>query len=195
MPFFYIEVFMKSTIFRKILDQNSVVINVPPKETIRRLCAQNGFSYEEDHLNYSYHFYCNKRGKFIIDTYQRRRNGGSFSASHSEASFRTYHIMGEVLDEQGKSKINIYSIHNRLNTSVLLFDLLLDLIFTIPLYLISLVITAETSWKFFIILGGLVMISGGLFRLISDHNHHPKELGTMKEIAFRKVESAKRWNE
>ena len=186
---------MKSTIFRKILNQSSVVLNLPPAETIRRLCAQNGYSYEEDHLNYSYHFQCNKKGKFTIDTYRYPLNRGSVFAARSEASFRTYQVKGEVLDEQGKSKINVYAVHNRLNASVLLLDLLLDLVILIPAYFILLAVTGKTNWGIIVILGSLVMVSGGFFRLLSDHNNHPEELETMKEFAFRKIESAKRWNE
>lgn len=52
---------MKSTLFKEIMDQNFMVIDLSPAETIRRLRAQNGYCYEKDSMDYHYSFSCSKK--------------------------------------------------------------------------------------------------------------------------------------
>ena len=179
---------MKSTLFKEIMDQNFMVIDLSPAETIRRLRAQNGYCYEEDSMDYHYSFSCSKKGKFTI-------NVNNSTRSRSAAIYRSYYILGEVLNEQGKSRINICSINDRSNKLFLLFDALLGLIQVILYIILLLKVPSLGIWRFWLFLMMLVVSGDGLFRLISEQNHKVPDIETMKRIALRKIEAARRWEE
>lgn len=182
---------MKSTVFKKILDQTTLEINVPYETMVQRLRAQEGACYEIDHLDYNFYFHCNKKGVFRINSSAPTSHPGN----RSEAVYRSYYILGKVLSEQNKSKIHIYTVNDRGNKVYLLFDAFLGLLF-MAFYLFTLSLAPELgSKRIYLFLMMLIFSCDGLFRLISDHNHKIPEMETMKEIALRKIEAAKRWNE
>ena len=63
---------MKSTIFRKVLNEEYIEVHKSVSETIKCLCEQSGESYNETPDGMNIHFECLKNGKVMSDAAQTK---------------------------------------------------------------------------------------------------------------------------
>lgn len=98
---------MKNTIFTKIIEQSELEVKADFKTTIERLKDQQGICRETDSRQVTLEFFCHDDGRICICNYSRRRQRRDTN--------RLYSVIGQVVTEEEKTKVKIYSIFNRIN--------------------------------------------------------------------------------
>lgn len=81
---------MKSNLFTKVLETETVKVDCNLKDAINRLQPLPMYSNKRDASGYELAFYCTKRGKFSI-----RRNSRSLSIRSGE-KFQQNYIVGKL---------------------------------------------------------------------------------------------------
>ncbi len=98
---------MKNTIFTKIIEQSELEIKTDCKTAIERLKAQQGICRETDSRQVTLEFLCHDDGRICVCNYSRNKPRRDPN--------RLYSVIGQVTEENGKTKVKIYSLFNRTN--------------------------------------------------------------------------------
>ena len=97
---------MKSTIFTKILHEETIPVEASRKETICRLREQAGVCSGRTSQGERMLFRCSKRGKIRVETF-------IFQYSRRRKPLAVYHVGGEVLVRNGQTVVKIYCFYSR----------------------------------------------------------------------------------
>lgn len=123
---------MKSTVFRKVLNEEYIEVNKSVSETIKCLCEQSGGSYNETPDGMNIHFECLKNGKCYVRC-------GSNEGRSTKSMYQMYYVYGEVVSKDDKTFVKITSVYEkadfwmRIISTVLAF-LFLPVIFNISIH-------------------------------------------------------------
>jgi len=122
---------MKSTIFRKVLNEEYIAVNKSVPETIKCLrelsqTTEKPFPYDIEH-----HFKCSKKGKITVEIYTRTSRVRS-----SENLYPLYKVYGRVISKNDKTYIQISSIYKRYNLFLQYFFMALGILL-VPIYILS----------------------------------------------------------
>lgn len=109
---------MKSTFYRKILDETVLEAGDTPERTIEKLRQQQGVCRTADFDGDPIEFFCSKKGKISVSNIARKR---------PEYDRSTY-VLGEVTVENDKTVVKIYTVYDRLNYFVRLLCLGLSVV-------------------------------------------------------------------
>lgn len=184
---------VKSTFFRKILEETTVETGVSFNDTLFRLRAQRGICRSEHSSGERYVFVCNKKGKFFV--------ANSTEDINNDISDRRYqhgnpYVCGKIISEEGKTKVKVYCVYNK----ILAFLLCSTLIFTIiyALFIIFLLpsISASFSLKELLLLmlaPAAVIISD--VRYFNTQKNSSYDLEKMKSEVMARIDAVKRWED
>lgn len=178
---------MKSTIFTKIIEQSELEIKTDCKTAIERLKAQQGICRETDSRQVTLEFLCHDDGRICVCNYSRHKPRRDPN--------RLYSVIGQVTEENGKTKIKIYSLFNRTNYILSAVAALLYLL-VVAFYFI-------TAYK-----AGIVPGTKDLYRLIfsvlaiflyplvyqKQERDKANDLYIMKQEIIKRVNAIDKWD-
>ena len=174
-------------LFKKILDEHTVEINKSPKDVIEKLRMLKSDLRSSDSIGDNLIFICNKKGKIKIRAYEFTNK--LFHRTYP--LLKLYKITGEVLSENGKTKIKIYHCYNYLtNPFRCLF-----LVWSYLNLLWSVIKTPFPGAVFSALLMAALVTAFIAYQSYSEsHNKTTIWENTKKEIEQR-VEAVKRWDD
>lgn len=188
---------MKSTLFTKVLDETVLELNVPVRETIQRLCAQSDICSETDSMQHPVSFRCNKKGKLRIS------NLRYFAVRSSIASpDRAYYLKGQVVAEDGKTKIKIYSVYSR---AVMAFRCIIPLLCLLAMAVYLLIgrwplFSTPLDIKMFgffllLVLMFVATVAWCCWLTLTEKKNKDADFERMKDEVAKRVEAVRRWDE
>lgn len=190
---------MKSTFFTKVLDETVLELDVPVGETIQKLCAQVDYNRSTDSLENPVIFRCDKKGRLRVEGWNTGYSKTSRSLSSPD---RAYYLLGRVLEENGKTKIKVYAVHDRLMMFLRWITPLLCLLVVVAFLVIgreaffSMPLDIKTLGFFLLLV--LMFVADFVrccwFTLKEKKNQTP-DFELMKNEVVRKVEAVRRWDE
>lgn len=178
---------MKNSCFAKILDKTVIESSENLQVTIDRLRMQQGPCRDLDNRDFLLDFICTKKGKIHID------DAGS---RHLNNYSRIYSVRGEVFSEDGKAKVAIYTVYNRL-AALYRASTIIDLVLILAVSILGVCLTdlpliATIGGP--LLLGGVVIVSF-LMRAAKEHQQRDSDTEIMKNEIIRRVEAIKRWDD
>lgn len=179
---------MESNFYTKILDETILEVYEPIEETIDKLRAQAGKCRETDCYGQELEFICTKKGKIRVENLSAKNN-------HSETSSRIYYVCGEVVEENEKTKVKIYSVHDKSTVIFRHCTIAIHLI-VFAVYLFFVFSSQNISIKeiFGIFLFILLLLPINLLTVKEKQNKNT-DLEIMKNEIIKRVEAIKRWDE
>lgn len=179
---------MKSTFLNEIIDQTSIEVKATRQQTIDRLMALSGFLRDKDSNDSCLLFDCDKKGRISIDYPHRRR----------QADFRIYYVEGEVTEKDGRTVVNIYSIHSRFTSFLMMFfAVAVALMLAITVYI-------TTATKGNILPGGEELLTLALGSLLvfweiacvaRQKKNKARDLELMKKAVTDRITAVERWDD
>lgn len=119
---------MKSTVFRKVLNEEYIEVNKSVSETIKCLCEQSGGSYNETPDGMNIHFECLKNGKCYVRC-------GSNEGRSTKSMYQMYYVYGEVVSRDDKTFVKITSVYEKADFWMRIISTVLAFLF-LPVFLI-----------------------------------------------------------
>lgn len=181
---------MKSTIFTKVIDKTTLEVNESFKDTIDKLRAQQGVCRETDTEGNKLEFSCSKRGKLMVS------NTREYGSSSRSANNRMYYVYGKVIRDDEKTKVAIYTVHDRTVIYSRYFSIIFDflyLIFTVIMLFLYKAAIKE------IILMFLAVVTLSIFPIVFssrlEQKYKEKDIEIMKNEIIKRVEAIKRWDD
>ena len=174
---------MRSTFFRRLLDETAVEVKLPRHVLIDRLLTLQGGCSETDSAGDRLVFYCSKKGRFSVESYSGRR---------AQSAYHPYYVAGEVLTESDKTVVKVYTVHRRFSR-IWLF--LLGL-FGAPFVALYGIFTIPSKAGIPIGIGVAVLFLILLFSvLLNKEKNGAEDSEKMKQEVLNRIEAAKRWEE
>ena len=177
---------MKKNFYTDIIDETEIKLNENFEDTVSRLMAQNGVCRSTDSQDMELMFYCDKKGRISVFN----------SARRSDVAERIYYIAAEVIDDNGKTKVKIQTLHDRSTVTFRIISVVFYLIL-ISVYIVFLFFNNSP-----VTIRELIPIPIFIFLLINIFFHTNKEnknktddIDIMKAEIINRVEAVKRWND
>ncbi len=177
---------MKFPKFYDILDETVVEVETDFYTTVERLQSMQGACRNTDADQCVLSFLCTPKGKLRVDTVSRRTNRLNF-------------VVGEVVEENGKTLVKVYCVHDRSEKKVR------NVIWTVyALVFVAFVLFGVSALKqgahmtpkdigtavaFFALLAIIP------FRTARETQNQPADLETMKNEMLNRVHAVDRWDE
>ena len=180
---------MKSTIFRKVINEEYIEVNKSVFETIKCLCEQSGESYNETPDGMNIHFECLKNGKCYVRC-------GSNEGRSTKSMYQMYYVYGEVVSKDDKTYVKILSVYEKADFLMRIISSVLAFLF-LPVYLIYQLIKGQ----FFLpaTLAGfavLIVLAIDLIRSTSIRKNNHKEIIEILENEIKKrIKNIERWDD
>lgn len=179
---------MKSNFYTEILDKTVLEVDELFEETIDKLQAQAGKCRETDCYGNELEFICTKKGKIRVENLNAKN-------SRSEKASRIYYVCAEVVEENQKTKVEIYSVHDKSTVFFRHFTIALHLI-VFAVYLLFIfsdknILIKELLGIFLFI---LMLLPINLLTVKEKQNKNA-DLEIMKNEIIKRVEAIKRWDE
>lgn len=178
---------MKSNLFVKVLDETTLELDESLKTTIGRLMAQSGKCRETDKEGDSLFFDCTEKGRLIVKPI------GYGRSAHSDP---IYFVRGEVFEENGKTKVSIYTVHDRTAVFFRWIEILLCVLAIVAHFLVLSIAEVPFEKQFLvlptILIGTIVFL---LYRIKNEKTYMPHNIDIMKNEIIKRVEAVKRWND
>lgn len=177
---------MKSTCFHQILNETTIEVNAGYLDTIQRLLAQEGVCRNTDAAGDPLAVYCSCDGKLTVREPSRR-----------SAVTRSIYVMGEVVEEGGKTKVKIYEIYDR--TAAIFQYIFLGLTLlavAVELLLVYLQVEAVSTPALVGTVAAMVLVIW--LRLTESRNQRKNktvDLETMKQEIINRVKAVERWDD
>lgn len=186
---------MKSTIFRKVLNEEYIEINKSVPETIRALCEISGVSRETFPEDTGILFNCSKKGKIKVSIYRRNMPKYRFREM-GDNMYPLYYVYGRVISKENKTYIKTNSVFKKSEIYTEIFWSILALLF-FPIYILFMLGTEPI--KIPIILVSLVL---GFFLSINSYSSIPLRksrgltmLPHMENEVKKRVEIIEQWED
>ena len=173
---------MKSTFFNEILVETTMQVNDSYQGAINKLRLQNGRCSNRGKNGEFFRFKCSVKGKMTIDNdVPVIFVGGS-----------KYYAAGEVLVEDKKTVVRVYSAHNRLRLAVRIF-----ITFLFALLLIAGIQTYPFTNSLLVavlkILCIAVMLVCDIVMIVKEGRKKTTDLELMKDEIIKRVEAINHW--
>ncbi len=178
---------MKSNLFIKIIDETTLELDESLKTTIGRLMAQSGKCRETDKEGDSLFFDCTEKGKLIVK---------HFKYNNITSEKQIYYVRGEVFEENGKTKVAIYTVHDRTTVFFRWIEILLCVLMFVAHFLVLSIAEVPFEKQFLVlptILIGTIVFH--LYRTKNEKTYMPHNIDVMKNEIIKRVEAVKRWND
>ncbi len=179
---------MKSTIFTKIIDEETIEVNESFAVTIERLKQQQGVCRETDSRQIPLEFFCHDDGRVCVCNYSRHRLRREYN--------RLYSVVGEVISEEGKTKVIIYSLYSRINFIFFIIAAVLFLpsilIYVLFAYTADAVPSAMTLYAITFGIASIVLFPWNHTRQIKNKN---SDLEIMKNEIIKRVKAVDKWDD
>lgn len=179
---------MKSTIFNKIIDKIEIEVKANYDITIERLKAQQGICRETDSRQIPLEFLCHDDGRVCVCNYSRYRRRRDYN--------RLYSVIGEVISEEGKTKVIIYSLYSRINfiLSIIAAVLFLPsiLIHVLFAYTADAAPSAKTLYAIAFGIVSIVLFPWNRTKQIKNKN---SDLEIMKNEIIKRVKAVDKWDD
>ena len=117
---------MKSTIFKKVLNEELIEVHKSVPETIKCLQAQCGGSHDSIPNDMGIFFDCSKNGKISVNSFFKHRRGLRY--------LNIYYVGGNVFSRDNKTYVKITSVYKKTDI-VLQILLIVLLIILAPIYI------------------------------------------------------------
>ena len=180
---------MKSTIFTKILNEETITIEASRKETIRRLREQEGVCSGRTSQGRQMLFRCSKKGKMIVEDFD-------FRHSIHGRPLDIYNVWGEVLVRNGETLVKIYCFYSRFVKYSVYFIAVFYFLWVLAVIALKmyakLPITKNDIFEALVMLGGCIVT--GVCINKEKHNHRA-DLKIMKEEIVQRVHAVDYWEE
>ncbi len=174
---------MKSTKAKEILEETSLTLKESRADVISKLMQMQGCCRNEDSQKETLFFSCYKDGTFYVNTNYRRREN------------KTYYIQGEVVEENGKTIIKIYSVHEKTNVVfrfITLAFILLCIIGIILLYFYADILLAKELFASIATFAVVLIIF--LYKGKNEVKNKNVDFDIMKQEVINRVEAVKNWD-
>lgn len=176
---------MKSSKFKQILDETSITLNESRNVVINRLMQQNGICRNEDTYGSYLWFGCNKKGVFRVNSPGKHHDGrGS----------RTYCVEGEVIEENGKTIVKIYSVYNKTLRIFTYISAIISVMYAMFLILIMYFNTGFSTMLVATILPLVFVYYISFSKFCKDEKNKNADFEIMKREAINRVEAIKLWD-
>lgn len=175
---------MKSNLFRKVLDCTEVEVNCSYQTTVDRLCELCGEGRNTNYNDINYMFYCNKKGSFWITTDRRGRDS-------------TYGVEGKVVEENGKTKLKIYSVYNKYCRfyDVFVYGIGVISVFGIVIGLLMSGEVFKIDVEFYKFLLLIPLLIAFIVNSVQEEKSSPHSIEKMKQEVLNRIEAVERWDE
>ena len=175
---------MKSNLFQKVLDCTEVEVNCSYQTTVDRLRELCVVGRNTDHNDSPYIFSCNKKGSFLVTVDRRGRDSA-------------YGVEGRVVEENGKTKVKIYSVYNRLRR---FYDILVCGVGIISVLWIAIgLLMGEGVFKidgeFYKFLLLIPLLIAFIVNCIKEEKSGSQSIEKMKQEVLNRIEAVERWDE
>ncbi len=179
---------MKSTIFKKIIDETTIEVNESFDVTVARLRQQQGMCRETDSLGIDLEFQCDKKGKLCICHFSRHRKKREFN--------RIYCVSGEVVTENNKTKVKIYTIHNKYYLAMSVIFAIIEFVLVL-LYILSISFSIYEPSKKDILIAilGIFAVVYPLHRDSIERRNKDIDLEIMKNEIVKRVTAIDKWDD
>jgi hypothetical protein len=177
---------MKSTLFRRLSDETVVEVKLPRHVLIDRLLKLSGACSETDSAGDRLVFYCSKKGRLSVESYSGH---GSYNFYHP------CYVAGEVLTEQDKTVVKVYTVHRRFYRTAFFI-----LIVLLSLYLMLRALLTTPSKDLFapLAIGGLsvaVFIAIIFSSFSKATKNRDADIEKMRQEVLNRLEAARRWED
>ncbi len=125
---------MKSTIFRKVLNEEYIEVNKSVPETIKALCEISGASRETFPEDTTILFNCSKKGKIKVSIYRRNLPRYRFRET-GDNMYPLYYVYGRVISKDNKTYIKTNSVFKKSEIYTEIFWSVLALL-VFPIYIL-----------------------------------------------------------
>lgn len=185
---------MKIPFYLKVINKTSVEVDAGYQETIDRLRELSCGCTESDSIGRGLYFYCDENGKFHY-----------YSLSNSRRrtkAIRTAYILGEVVFDKGKTRLDIYSVLDRSAKYFLYFYWVFASI--IFLGLLAFLVFAKINGLAFGILDwrcltlailGIISVFVAVFRHEKEGDNILPDLEIMEKDILKRINAVERWDE
>lgn len=186
---------MKSTVFRKIVNEEFIEVDKSVPETIECLRSQSGRVSELESERIGIYLECSKKGKIrvyysFVRYYWR-----------NQSRLKPYSVYGRVVSKDGKTYIKVTSVFNKVNTIIRMLDFPLTIILLPLVFLKDIRLWLQIPINYLIIAVTICLAILG-FNMAEYYKVAAKEkkLGTkivtlLENEIKRRVENIKRWDE
>ena len=172
---------MKSTFFNEILDETTIQVNDSYQDTINKLRLQNGLCRKTNFDEEKLRFKCSKKGKIIVDNNSLLSYIGGYK----------YYAAGEVLVEDGKTVVKVYSINARYR--VIFHSLIAVLLTLLFIASFSLFILNRSILRLLKTLCVFIFAAVDIWGVISEVRRIGVNLDLMKDEIIKRVEAINHW--
>ena len=175
---------MKLPRYLKVLDKQVVELDMPLDIVLERIVELRGVCREEDSMQKALVFFCDQKGRFAVSNPVSRNNE------------RSYYIRGEIFAEDGKTKVAIYSVHDRYTTVFkwLAFLLLFAgwIFYACLLFSTGVPLEKKQLLELLIFPVFVVIFFALTFR---EKGNKTVDFNVMKEEVFKRLDAVKRWDD
>ncbi len=186
---------MKIPFYLKVINKTSVEVDAGYQETINRLRELSCGCTETDAVGRDLYFYCDENGKFHYYSLTRYRR------STTEA-MRTAYVMGEVVFDKGKTRVDIYSVLDRSAKYFLYFNwafasiIFLGLLAFLVFAKINGLAFGISDWRCLILaIVGIISVFVAVFRHEKEGDNILPDLETMEKDILKRINAVERWDE
>ena len=179
---------MKFPKFYKILDETTVEVDTDFYTTVERLQSMQGICRETDGNQYRLQFTCDNKGRMRVDALPGRYS----------SNYRLNFVVGEVTEQDGKTAVKIYCIHDRSAKTFRYVEWGIDVV----LFMILLAMTVFSikqgiplMRKEIIGIGAAALVLFILpFRTIKDEQNESGDIQTMKTEMLNRIHAVNCWD-
>lgn len=186
---------MKSTVFRKIVNEEFIEVNKSVPETIECLRSQSGGIANLDTEQVKIFFGCSKKGKILID-YEFARH-----YHRNSSRYKPYNVYGQVISKDNKTYVQITSVYNKLSFFIRILEFPLTIIFLPLIFLKDIRLWLQIPINYLIIAVAVCLAIVGIveaeyYKVAAKEKKHGTKIVTLLENEIkRRVENIKRWDE
>lgn len=178
---------MKSNCFYTVLDETTLELDVSLEDTISRLRKQQGVCRESDSDGTALEFICTRKGYLRIYDIVRP---SSRSSIH-----RMYYLRGQVVSENGKTKITYATVYDRTEIVTRWISIIFEVLLLILCVAIQIFNRAPVMEYMFFALCLVISVGITLSRTKSEVGGKTTDIEIMKKELQNRVEAVSRWND
>ncbi len=177
---------MKRSKYKQILDETSITLKESRNVVIDRLIQQNGSCRSNDTYGGYLCFRCDKNGRFRVDD--------SGNSRYSDR-YRTHYVEGEVLEENGKTVVKIYSVHSKMLKIVRYVTTIIAAIYCICAFILMSYLDSGISTKLVVAVLPVAFVYFIVFsRMNKESKNKSVDFEIMKQEVINRVEAVKLWD-
>ncbi len=187
--------------FYKILSEETVAVPGKYADVVDKLCQLHGECSSRDCYRQPLVFGCSEDGKFSFggNVSQHLRDSRHYSTAGYGCTYtiRTFYLCDNVAEENGKTVVKLYNVHDCGSAVFRWLDVILDLL-AILLYILLATVTPMQISAFAmpaLALIGVFAATGNWLALSKERENKTEDLVTMRQELLNHPEAVRRWDD